>query len=104
MTNDVEKRWHDPATRRAAIVYVAVVIGLAVAAGTGILLVGRGTPAWAWLPPLILFGGGVGAFGKTYQVWRARGTWPIWHGAGWFLFTLMLVSLALPGAVITNSG
>jgi hypothetical protein len=102
MTNDVEKRWHDPATARAAMVYVAIVVALAAGAGAGFLLFGRGTPAWAWLIPLILFAGGVGAFGKTYQVWRTRGTWPIWHGAGWFLLTLMLVSLALPGATITG--
>ncbi|MDT5069960.1 MAG: hypothetical protein QOK02_6115 [Mycobacterium sp.] len=104
MTNDVEKRWRDPGTLRAAMIYVAVVVALAAAACAGVLLFGRGTPSWAWAPPLILFAGGVGAFGKTYQVWRARGTWPIWHGAGWFLLTLMLVSLALPGAVISNGG
>jgi hypothetical protein len=104
MTNDVEKRWHDPATLRAAMIYVAVIVALAAAACAGVLLFGRGTYVWAWAPPLILFAGGVGAFGKTYRVWRVRGTWPIWHGAGWFLLTLMLVSLALPGAVVSDGG
>lgn len=31
--------------------------------------------------PLILFLGGLGAFIRTYQVWRARGRWWIWQGA-----------------------
>jgi hypothetical protein len=101
VTNDVEKRWHDPPTLRAAMIYVAVVAAMAAVACVGFLLFARGTPAWAWASPLILFGGGVGAFGKTYQVWRAYGTWPIWHGAGWFLLTLMLVSLTIPDAAIT---
>lgn len=48
--------------------------------------------------PLILLIGGIWAFGRTYQVWRRRGTWWGWQGAGWFLMTLMLVALmmALP--------
>ena len=43
--------------------------------------------------PLILLLGGLGAFVRTYQVWRARGRWWIWQGAGWFLLVLMLVVL-----------
>lgn len=44
-------------------------------------------------PALVLFLGGVGAFVRTLQVWRAYGGWWIWQGAGWFLMMLMLVVL-----------
>lgn len=43
--------------------------------------------------PLIMLLGGVGAFARTYRVWRAGGRWWIWQGAGWFLLMLMLVEL-----------
>lgn len=98
-TNDVEKRWHDPAALHAAARYVVAVIA---AAGIGqilLLLIGHHSPLWALVIPAILLIGGIGAFIKTYRVWRAEGTWPIWHGAGWFLFTLLLVSLSIPGVV-----
>jgi hypothetical protein len=45
--------------------------------------------------PLILLLGGLGAFVRTYQVWRARGRWWIWQGAGWFLLVLTLVVLTM---------
>ena len=45
--------------------------------------------------PLILLLGGLAAFVRTYQVWRARGRWWIWQGAGWFLLVLMLVVLTM---------
>ena len=44
-------------------------------------------------PAVVLFIGGVWAFVRTYQTWRARGGWWIWQGAGWFLLVLMLVVL-----------
>ena len=44
--------------------------------------------------------GGVGAFVKTYRVWKEEGAWPAWQGAGWFLLTFMLVCLSIPGAAI----
>jgi len=50
--------------------------------------------------PAILLAGGIGAFVKTYRVWKDEGAWPAWQGAGWFLLTLMLVCLAIPGAAI----
>ena len=52
--------------------------------------------------PVILFLGGFGAFIQTYRVWRARGGWWIWQGAGWFLLVLMLVVLAMtvPSALL----
>ena len=52
--------------------------------------------------PVILLLGGFGAFVATYRVWRARGGWWIWQGAGWFLLVLMLVVLAMtvPSALL----
>ena len=47
--------------------------------------------------PLILLGGAVYAFVSTYRAWRAgsgEGFWT-WQGAGWFLSTAFLVSLAM---------
>lgn len=44
--------------------------------------------------PLILLSGGLWAFLRTYRVWRDGGTWWAWQGAGWFLFVMMLVTLA----------
>ncbi len=45
--------------------------------------------------PVILFAGGVRAFVRTYQTWRAYETWWAWQGAGWFLLTMMLVVLTM---------
>ncbi len=58
--------------------------------------VDKGSVILASSVPAILFIGGLGAFVKTYLVWRRGGTWPIWQGAGWFLLTLMLVCLSIP--------
>lgn len=49
--------------------------------------------------PLILLLGGIGAFVRTYRLWRAGGRWWIWQGAGWFLLVLMLVELTLTAPV-----
>ena len=64
----------------------------------------RGT-RWWWrrIVPAILLPVGSAAFGalvKAYRVWRDRAAWPIWQGAGWFLLTLMLVCLSIPGAAM----
>ena len=45
--------------------------------------------------PVILLIGGLRAFVRTYQTWRNHETWWAWQGAGWFLFTLMLLILVL---------
>ena len=45
--------------------------------------------------PLILLVAGVWAFLRTHRVWRDRGVWWGWHGAGWFLLTLMAVTLSM---------
>ena len=95
--NDVEKRWYDPATFRAATIYLGVVIALATAAFVA-------TVQWRSLiagimVPAILFAGGIGAFVRTYQVWRAEGVWPIWQAAGWILLMMFLFCLGVPAAV-----
>jgi NADH:ubiquinone oxidoreductase subunit H len=100
MTHDVEKRFDRPGTFHEAALYVGAVVAFA-----GIMFAVWAT-TWrenvivASFVPAILFGGGIGAFVKTYRVWKEEGAWPAWQGAGWFLLTLMLVSLAIPGAAI----
>lgn len=95
--NDVEKRWHDPRTTRAATTYVVAVVALAGLAFAA-------TAVWrsvlaAVLVPGILFGGGIGALVQTYRVWRAGGVWPIWQAAGWFLLLLGIFCLGIPFSV-----
>ncbi|TGD89996.1 hypothetical protein BayCH28_05280 [Mycolicibacterium sp. CH28] len=97
LTNDVEKRWHDPDAFRAAVTYVVSVVALA---GVALAAVAFWHSRIAGiLVPVILFAGGVGALVQTYRVWRAEGVWPIWQGAAWFLLALMLVCLGVPVAV-----
>ncbi|MCV7096373.1 hypothetical protein [Mycobacterium kubicae] len=45
--------------------------------------------------PLILLAGGLWAFLRTYRVWRDDGTWWGWHGAGWFLLTVMVLTVSM---------
>jgi hypothetical protein len=88
---------------------------LAAAAGVGFLIVAAlwvstckgqmaldtvacGAPQRALLAfgaPAILLAGGGWAFLRTYRVWRDRGTWWAWQGAGWFLLMLMLLTLTM---------
>jgi len=96
MSNDAEKRWHDPKALRAAMVYAASVVALAVAVFTVYAFRDRHDLAWALATPGVLFAGAIGAFVKTYRDWRASRTWPIWQGAGWFLLTMTLLSLGIP--------
>ncbi|CAN5345508.1 hypothetical protein BH11ACT7_BH11ACT7_30120 [soil metagenome] len=51
-------------------------------------LLGLGAPA-------ILFGGALWAFVCTYRTWRAQRYFWAWQGAGMFLFTVMLFTLAM---------
>lgn len=97
MNNDVEKRWHDPAGLRAAAVYVGSVIAVA-AIAFSITVVYRSLIAGIMVPA-ILFVGGIGAFVRTYQVWRSQGVWVIWQGAGWILLLLFLLCLGVPTSV-----
>jgi hypothetical protein len=96
MTNDVEKRWHDPGALRAAMVYVAAVVALAIGTFVVYALGDRKELGWALATPGLLFVGALSAFVKTYRDWRANRTWPIWQGAGWFLLTLSLLALGVP--------
>ena len=66
--------------------------------GTSVDTVACGPPERTLLAlggPLILFVAGLWSFLRTYRVWRDEGTWWGWHGAGWFLLTLMLVTLSM---------
>lgn len=92
-TNDVEKRWNDPAALRSAGLYIA---GVVVVAGIWLvvaLTVGSGGLAWTFGVTAILLCGGVGALIRAYKAYKHGDSWPIWQGAGWFLFALMLASL-----------
>ena len=100
MTHDVEKRYDRPGTFRQAALYSC---GVVAAAGVMFAIYAttwRDSVVVASLVPAVLFAGGVGAFVKTYRVWKEEGAWPAWQGAGWFLLTLMLVCLSIPGAAI----
>ncbi len=52
--------------------------------------------------PLILLAAGLWAFWRTYRVWRSEGVWWGWHGAGWFLLTLMIVALSMGAPAIAG--
>lgn len=54
--------------------------------------------------PLTLGGGTLGAFARTYRVWREDGNWWAWQGAGWFLLTLTLFALTIGFPVISGIG
>lgn len=49
----------------------------------------------ALIAPAILLGGGLYSLFHTYRIWRDRGIWWAWQGAGWFLLTLMLLALTM---------
>jgi hypothetical protein len=100
MTNDVEKRWHDPRAARSAITYVAVVVACAAVAFAIYALGDRDRIGLAAATPAVLFLGALGAFVKTYRDWRARRTWPIWQGAGWFLLAVSLLTFGVPAAAV----
>ncbi|WP_205876700.1 hypothetical protein [Mycobacterium camsae] len=100
------------AIRFAALATAAGVGFLVVAAlwvstcgGASIDTVACGPPERTMLAlggPLILLIAGMWAFLRTYRVWRHRGTWWGWHGAGWFLLTLMLVVLSMSAPQIAG--
>src|SRR5690349_16219515 len=90
VTHDVEKRFDRPGTFHAAASYVGVVVALAAAVFVIYALTARDSVVEASLVPAILLAGGIGAFVKTYRVWKDEGAWPAWQGAGWFLLTLKI--------------
>jgi hypothetical protein len=93
---DVEKRWRDPVAVRQAVEYAIGVIAVAAVAFAAYAVIDKGSVILASSVPAVLFLGGIGAFIKTYRVWRDGGTWVAWQGAGWFLLTFMLVCLSIP--------
>jgi hypothetical protein len=100
MTHDVEKRFDRPGTFHAAAKYVGAVVVVAGVVFAVYAFTAKESVVAASLVPAVLLVGGIGAFVKTYRVWREEGAWPAWQGAGWFLLLLMLVCLAIPGAAI----
>ena len=119
MAPDTSDPQRDRSTFAGAVKFVAVFVGIALllffaamlwlngcktGAGMGSLqgcsAVQRNTLAIG--PALVLFIGGGWAFVRTYRVWRERGGWWVWQGAGWFLLVLMLVVLTMtvPSALL----
>ncbi|OBA63468.1 hypothetical protein A5647_04780 [Mycobacterium sp. 1100029.7] len=91
---------------RFAIVATALAVGFIVMAalwvstcpGSGVDTVACGAPQRILLAfggPAILLLAGLWAFLQTYRVYRDDGIWWAWHGAGWFLLTLMIVTVSL---------
>ena len=99
-TNDVEKRWHDPAMVRAAVTYVVIVVALAGVAFAA-AAVWRSLLAAVLVPGILLLGG-LGGLYRTYRVWKAEGVWPIWQAASWFLMLLFLFCLGVPFSVAAS--
>lgn len=93
---DVEKRWQDSGSYRSAALYVVAVVVLGAIACAIFLAVDRGNMILASLVPGVFLLGGIGALITAYRTYRRGGTWPMWQGAAWFLFALMLVSLSFP--------
>jgi hypothetical protein len=77
-----------------------VVVAVAAAVFAVYAFTARESVIAASLVPTILLAGGIGAFVKTYRVWKQQGAWPAWQGAGWLLLLLMLVGLSIPGAAL----
>ncbi|WP_280441998.1 hypothetical protein [Nocardia brasiliensis] len=117
-TEDVEKRWTDEGTFRQAAAYVLAVLGVAAAVFvvTTVWAANRAACAAAAStlcdttaktavlagPAAVVLLGGIGAFIRTYQQWRRGRNWPIWQGAGWFLFVLMTVFLGIGGGAVAS--
>lgn len=91
---------------RFAVLAAAAAVGFIVLAalwvstcpGTGVDTAACGAPQRTLLAfggPVILLLAGLWAFLRTYRVWRSDGTWWGWHGAGWFLLTLMIVTVSM---------
>ncbi|HEY9311151.1 hypothetical protein [Williamsia sp.] len=95
MTNDVEKRWNDPRAFHTAGRYVGGVVVLAGLWLVLYLLIDPSSILWGMGVTAILLGGGIGAFVQAYRVYTRGGTWPVWQGAGWILFALMLATMGL---------
>lgn len=117
MVDDVEKRWRDPRMFRRAASYVVSVLATAMLVFLLILLWSAQSEcvdadtllcdttaetAVVIGPSAVLLIGGIGAFVETYLQWRRGRAWPIWQGAGWFLFVLMVVYLGIGGGAAAS--
>lgn len=114
--NDAEKRWSsDREGFRRAVRYTLTVLGIAALACAATTIWSATTQcrdadsllcntptqvAVLFGPGVLLFLGGIGAFVETIRVWRRGGTWPIWQGAGWFLFLIMLFYLGIGATTV----
>lgn len=115
--NDVEKRWHDSRGFRAAAWYTIAVITSAIAVLVGCIVWASANPDQCvdaafivcenpelnillLAPPSLLLIGGLGAFVQTYRVWRRKGAWPIWQGAGWALLTFMVLYMGMSLSIV----
>ena len=86
------------ATAAAVGFIVMAALWVSTCGGTNVDTVACGPPQRTLLAlggPLILLVAGLWAFWRTYLVWRREGVWWGWHGAGWFLLTLMAVTLSM---------
>jgi hypothetical protein len=86
------------ATAAAVGFIVMAALWVSTCGGTGVDTAACGAPQRTLLAfggPLILLAAGLWAFLRTYRVWRNEGTWWGWHGAGWFLLTLMIVTVSM---------
>ncbi|CPT75684.1 hypothetical protein [Mycobacteroides abscessus] len=117
MYSDAERKDRDKRTHIQAVRFSAATVALAIVTFvTTVVWMGQcsvsvevdktlcgrhGTPAMAMAAPGVLMIGGVIAFVQTYRVWRRRGRWWVWQGAGWFLLLLMVVTLMVSGRMMT---
>ncbi|MEV6772396.1 hypothetical protein AB0N05_27560 [Nocardia sp. NPDC051030] len=112
MVDDVEKRWNDPPTFRLAVKYVVGVLVLTAIAAALVMVWTASRQQClndtmmcdtaaklvvGLVPGGILLLGGLGAFVLAFRYWKSGRVWTIWQGAGWFLFTLMVVWLSFAG-------
>lgn len=111
MANDAEKRWTDQGTYRRAARYVGAVLVVAIVVfGIAVfyassrcgeaetqLCDGPSQAAVLMGPSTVGLLGGIGAFVQTFRQWRRGRNWPVWQGAGWFLFLLVLFYLGIGG-------
>ncbi|WP_405136857.1 hypothetical protein [Nocardia sp. NBC_01388] len=113
MVDDVGRSWNDPPTLRRAVRYVVAVLiltGMVVALAlvwaaarpqcldaASLMCDSAARLAVALGPAIVLLLGGLGAFVITFREWRAARPWTIWQGAGWFLFTTMVIYLSIAG-------
>lgn len=90
----------------AAVGFVLIAaVWVSTCPGVSVDMVACGAPQRTMLAlggPLIALTAGIWSFVRTYRVWKARGTWWGWHGAGWFLLTTMALMVTMGVAPIAG--